>query len=148
MAAVDPVSVAVMVGLQALNQRNQARAANRAASADAANQRQTIQLAQDANNRKRRDQLRRIQATQRARFGAQGLRSAGGSAAAVLSGFEKATNRDIRDDTSLTNLRLNEINRRLEDTRRANLLAPKNFVRDRIFGEFGKRIPMLSLLDQ
>ncbi len=136
------------IALQALNQRGQARAANQAASAEAARQSQAIQLTQEANNQKRREQLRQIQATQRARFGAQGLRSAGGSAAAVLSGFEKSTNRDIRDDTGLTNLRLGEINRRLEDTRRANLLAPKNFVRDRVFGELKKRIPLFSLLDQ
>lgn len=93
------------------------------AKADAQAQTQQIQQQQEVQLRDRREQLRRAMATQRARFGAQGLTAGGGgSAESTLSGLEGEAARDEEDATNLSSLRIDRINDDLEYQQRRSLL--------------------------
>ena len=70
----------------------------------------SIQEQQTIQNRQRREELRKAQATQRARFGSTGLNAAGGSAASVLSGLARQVDEAIVDQNALNKLRIDDIN--------------------------------------
>ena len=59
----------------------------------------------------RRDQLKRALATQRARFGASGLSSAGGSARAILNGLISESDREGRETASDTRRGIEDLTR-------------------------------------
>ena len=95
-----------------------------------------IRQAQQIDERQRRDRLRRALATQRARFGAEGI-GTGGSAQAVLAGLAAEAERENSDDRAMATARINRINDQYDwkrrkfvlETPRANLLEasrPKN----------------------
>ena len=65
---------------------------------------------QAAQERQKRDELRRAQATQRARFAGAGINPAVGSASSLLSGLANQVDQAIADNRSLTNLRIDDIN--------------------------------------
>lgn len=110
---------AVQFGMDMAQQKN----SQSEAKADAQAQTQQIQQQQEVQLRERREQLRRAMATQRARFGAQGLASgAAGSTESTLSGLEGEAARDEQDASSLSSLRIDRINDDLEYQQRRSLL--------------------------
>lgn len=112
---------AAMSALQlGLNAAQQAGAQDEAKAQARAQVRQ-IEQTQEIASRQRRDQLRRALATQRARFGAQGI-AYGGSAEATLSGIEAEAAREEADAQSLNDLRIGRLNDQLDWQRRRNLL--------------------------
>jgi len=133
-------------GIGLVQARNQARAQNAAADAAAQSQVQLIQRSQEIGERERRERLRRVLASQRAQFGAQGI-GGGGSADAVLQGFTKDTDRAIDDDRSLDALRIGSIDRALAERRRRNLLEASRAQTRVVFGQLGRTLGGLSLLE-
>ena len=140
-------ATAVTTAFQLVQQRQQAKAQNAAARAQADSQTQQIQQAQKIRERQRRDQLRRVLAAQRAQFGARGL-SRGGSADAVLKGLALDTERTIQDDRGLNDLRIADINRSLDLRRRRNLLELSSARRRSAFDLFGRGLKSISLLER
>lgn len=139
--------MAAEFGLKSLQQRSAARG-QESAQREAANARiAQIRETQALEERRRRERLRRAMATQRARFGAQGL-GAGGSAAAVLRGLEAEAGRDDRDSRALVDMRIGDIERGLAQSRRRNLLEASQMRQDFALGAFRKGLPkVLSLLE-
>ncbi|MEO5373440.1 MAG: hypothetical protein H7840_04080 [Alphaproteobacteria bacterium] len=92
----------------------------------------------NAKQQQRQDLLRRTLASQRARFGAMGIGSGGGSAAAVLNGFRQSSAQDEATDRLDTNLSLEDINRSLDYRYQQNLLDTQaetqrlNYQRERL----------------
>lgn len=113
---------AAMSALQIGMEAAQRGAQQQQAKAEAAAQAQQITTTQAISARERQDQLRRALATQRARFGAQGLLSTSGSARAVISGLEEDAERDDADSRLLTDLRLDRLNDQVDWQRRRSLL--------------------------
>jgi hypothetical protein len=109
---------ALQLGLDAAQQSN----AQAEAKAEARAQAEQLRQTQDIAARQRRDQLRRALATQRARFGAQGIAAGGGSAEAAIGGLEAEAAREEADAQSLGALRLGRLNDELDWQRRRNLL--------------------------
>jgi hypothetical protein len=79
-------------------------------------------LARDVEARKRRDQLKSDQATQRARFGALGVTATGGSAGAVMRGLSTAAWRDENDTNSAFDLNSLGMAQGFANQQRRNLL--------------------------
>ncbi len=145
MGGFEPASAA-MFALDMINQQRQARARERGVQAQAGADITTLRHQQEIRARQRNEALKRAQATQRARFGAQGI-GAGGSAQAVLDGLGAASARDAADETESLAARVADINANVRNLKRRNLLEGRNMVTDRIFGEIRKRLPVFSLLD-
>ncbi|MBK8208788.1 MAG: hypothetical protein IPK78_01385 [Rhodospirillales bacterium] len=113
---------AAMSALQFGMDMAQQNASQAEAKADARAQTQQIQQQQEVQSRERRDQLRRALATQRARFGAQGIAAGGGSAEAALGGLEAEAARDEQEASSVGTMRINRIDDQLDWQKRRNLL--------------------------
>jgi len=113
---------AAMSALQFGMDMAQQNASQAEAKADARAQTQQIQQQQEVQSRERRDQLRRALATQRARFGAQGIAAGGGSVEAALGGLEAEAARDEQDAASVGTMRITRINDELDSQQRRNLL--------------------------
>jgi len=113
---------AAMSALQIGMDAAQRQSATAAAKADANAQTEQIRQAQEVQSRERQAQLRRALATQRARFGAQGIAGTGGSADAALSGMEAEAQRQEADAQSLNDLRVGRIGDQIDWQRRRNLL--------------------------
>ena len=145
MGSIDPITAA-MFTLGAIQKRQQAKTQERFARGQADQQIAELRLQQQTQDRRRADALRRTQATQRARFGSQGL-GGSGSASAVLDGLSAASARDAADHAGAVNTRVADINHQLGNIRRRNLLEQRNLIQNRVFGEIDKRLPRLSLLD-
>jgi hypothetical protein len=109
---------ALQMGLDADQQKN----AQSQAKAEARAQAKQIEQTQEIAARQRREQLRRALATQRARFGAQGVAAESGSAEATLSGLEAEAMREEAESRSLSELRIGRLNDQLDWQRRRNLL--------------------------
>ena len=112
-------TTAMQTGLELAQQK----AASAEAKADTRAQQQQIQQTQEISDRQRRDQLRRALATQRARFGAQGIVTGSGSGAAALSGLEAEADRAETDSQALSNLRIGRLSDQLDWQRQRNLLS-------------------------
>jgi len=129
---------ALQTGLQLVQAKQQARAGNAAAASAAQFQRQQAEQAQAIRERDRRERLRRALASQRARFGAQGIGGGigigGGSAEAVLQGLANDTERMIADERGQLGLSLAAIDRDLAERRRRNLLELSSARRRLAFG--------------
>lgn len=113
---------AAMSALQFGMDMAQQNASQAEAKADARAQTQQIQQQQEVQSRERRDQLRRALATQRARFGAQGIAAGGGSVEAALGGLEAEAARDEQAASSAGAMRIDRIDDQLDWQRRRNLL--------------------------
>jgi hypothetical protein len=100
----------------------QQKATQAEAKAEAQAQARQIQEGREIDSRQRRDQLRRALATQRARFGAQGLAAGGGSVDAALSGLEAEAEREESDAQRLTDTRMSRLSEEAGWQRRRNLL--------------------------
>jgi hypothetical protein len=112
---------AVQMGLAAAQQSRQAEHMRAAQAADARAQINQIRLANDIDARRRQEQLRRALASQRARFGAQGV-ATGGSADAVLHGLAAESQRRDEDSRALAQQRIAGINQDIEWSDRRSLL--------------------------
>jgi len=148
MAGIDPVSLAfsaAMAGMNSIQARQQARSANRQAQAQAAQKTAVLNRAQQIEERRRKDQLKRDTATQRARFAAQGTGARGGSAAAVLQGLARPVDEAIEDTRLRTESSISAINENLSYRNRTNLLEASAPLRRFAFNTFAKH--GTSLLD-
>jgi len=129
---------ALQTGLQLVQAKQQARTDNAAAASAAQFQRQQAEQAQAIRERDRRERLRRALASQRARFGAQGIGGGigigGGSAEAVLTGLANDTERAIRDERERLGLSFQALERDLAERRRRNLLELSSARRRLAFG--------------
>lgn len=120
------VPTAALTAMQVSMEGSQAKAQDKAMRANADAQSAQLRYAQQVDEADRRERLRRAIATQRARFGAQGL-SSSGSATAVLSGLAAEADREATASANLTSLRLNALDQQV-DGRRSLLEAssPRN----------------------
>ena len=100
---------AAMTALQMGMDVAQQKSAEKEAKAEARAQTQQIQQTQAIATRQRQDQLRRALATQRARFGAQGVAAGSGSAEAALGGLEAEATREDAESRSLGELRIGRL---------------------------------------
>ncbi len=115
-----------MMGLKMVQSSQQSKAQQ---GATVAQQRADIQQRQyqlQIQERDKRDRLNRALATQRSRFGAQGLNPAAGSAAALLEGLRKETEQSIADQRGFENMRINQLAKNNKRQARVNLLENRN----------------------
>jgi hypothetical protein len=122
-------SLAVMAALAAASAAATAAQANRRASAEAdaqnnavAAQFQQQALAAEIEERRRQEQLKRERAQRLARFGAQGVSSGGGSAAAVLGGLSAESARQGAESARQRSLAMSSSLLDLADRNRLTLL--------------------------
>jgi hypothetical protein len=104
---------------------------------------QEIQARNREENRKRREELRRRLAAQRARAGAAGVATRGGSSDAVLRGLVEETDRADRAASNSVRRQISELRRNASSARRSNLLDLADNVAGSVFGGSGRS----SLLD-
>jgi hypothetical protein len=136
------------IALGLAQQANQASTANaqldaqqRSIEANAARQRQLMELQRGSEERKRRNLLEKATASARASFGARGLSSSDGSASALLSGVEGEFEAEQAERDSAFGLQLGGLEQGLSDSlsridqqRQRNLLQDGQSVNNRIFG--------------
>ncbi|MCW8861881.1 MAG: hypothetical protein OQK07_05605 [Rhodospirillales bacterium] len=120
MAGLETAAIISLIGtgISAIGGMQQSAAASRNARRQADAERQRALMAQDIEDRRRRERARQLIAAQRARFGASGT-GAGGSGAAVLAGLSTRTEGEIAEERGLLGLRLS-------DARSRNLLAERD----------------------
>lgn len=138
---------AAMSALQFGMDMAQQKTAREEAKADARAQTQQIQQQQEIQSRERRDQLRRALATQRARFGSQGIAASGGSVDAALGGLEAEAARDEQDANSLGTMRISRINDELDWQKRRNLLDASSPRYRSAFSLMQRSLRSIPLLD-
>jgi hypothetical protein len=135
----SPWMIAANAGLTGLSQLGgirQQRQQQQIAQAQSAAQARELQRRQAAEERKRRERLKANVATQRARFGASGLSSRGGSGAAVIAGLTQRTDQQSADAA------------RDFEFQRTNLLEASRPARRDGFKLFQKTIsPLVNLFD-
>jgi hypothetical protein len=83
---------------------------------------QEIQARNREENRKRREELRRRLAAERARAGAAGVATRGGSSDAVLRGLVEETDRAERAGSNSLRNQISELRRNASSARRSSLL--------------------------
>jgi hypothetical protein len=135
---------ALQLGIDAA-QQNSAQAE---AKAEARAQERQIQQTREMAARQRRDQLRRALATQRARFGAQGIAAGGGSAEAAIGGLEAEAAREEADAQNLSELRIGRLNDQLDWQRRRNLLDASSSRYRTAFSLVQRSLRSVPLLDE
>lgn len=106
--------------LSQLQQDQQDKLLNEQEEAEIA--REKIATATETADRKRRDALKRAVSRQRAKFGARGVGSAGGSSEAVLLGLFEESETEKEERERLDNIRLSAIDQDLDSLQRKNLL--------------------------
>lgn len=126
---------ALKVGMQSAQQQ-----------ATASQQADEIRAAQQANQRKREEQLKRSLATQRARFGAQGV-SGGQSAEAALRGFVSETERNKAEDDRLATMRIGRLQSQADWSSRRNLLQLASPIKQGGTSLFRSSLGQRSLID-
>ena len=138
---------AAMSVLQMGLESEQARNQTAAQEANARAQTEQIRQNQIIEERKRRDRLRRALATQRARFGAQGIGS-GGSSQAVLAGLAAEAEQENADSRAQASSRISQINDQLAWSRRKNLLEasrPGNRMAFGLLQQGFRNVPLLEI---
>jgi hypothetical protein len=115
--------------------------AQKAATADQINQ---LNYAQQVDEQARRDRLKQAVATQRARFGAQGIASSP-SANAVLDGLAGETDQAIADQSAMTSLRVSNLNDSL--AQRRSLLEASSPTNQLTFSLMQKGLRTIPLID-
>ena len=99
------ITSAIFSGIKQIGSLRQQRAQQRAAQTRNQSEAARIQREFEIRERNRRERLRKTVAAQRARFGALGIGSAGGSAAAIITGLQSKTDADSRFDLEGVGLR-------------------------------------------
>lgn len=85
-------------------------------------QNQQLKIKRDADERKRRNALKKELAASRARFGSSGIGSSGGSSDAILEGLTKKYNDETSDAAAFNNLNWQSAN----ESANANLLSQES----------------------
>ncbi len=98
------IASVIMGGLSMAQSAQQAKHSRNLQHKQFAQQQQRAYAEQAEKERRSREKLRKTLAAQRARFGARGVSSGGGSAAALLAGMEAETARDIAADRRLLDM--------------------------------------------
>mgnify|MGYP000412557603 CR=1 FL=1 len=135
MAAVTPLMVAqVGMGLMATHRASQqAKAQSNAARNAYQTRANEINAQQKAEERRRQETLDRESATQRARFGALGISSAGGSSAAVLNGLQTNSDAESADRARQLGIARDRSSQAYSNSASSDLLAKKSaFVQDNL----------------
>ena len=130
MAAMTPLlttgaalAVSAASNEQSTNQLKQTQALGKAQSeASAALKRTTIQQEAAADKADRKTALRKVVASRKANFGAQGVSSDGGSSEAVLLGLVRESEIDQAQEDSTAALKLAAIEQDLEQENAINIL--------------------------
>lgn len=138
---------AAMSAMQLGMDMAQQNAAQAQAKAEAQAQTQQIQQTQAIQSRERQEQLRRALATQRARFGAQGI-GGDGSAAAALGGLAAEAAREDQDASTLSATRIDRINDGLAWQQRRSLLDASQSRYRTAFSLMQRSLRSVPLLDE
>ncbi|OHC74839.1 MAG: hypothetical protein A3G18_10380 [Rhodospirillales bacterium RIFCSPLOWO2_12_FULL_58_28] len=128
------------------NSRKIAREQNKMEAENVRTGIQRIQQAQQKTEELNRADLRKELATQRARFGAQGIVSTDGSSKAVLDGLRKQTEEAINDNRAASNRQVDDIGRKISNSRRLNLLQESYDKPRRMYGLFRQSIRNIPLI--
>lgn len=134
---------ALQIGMNAAQSKSAADEANASAEAQV----DQIRQAQAVQSRDRAEQLKRALATQRARFGAQGLAAGGGSADAALAGLEAESQRQEDDSQAQAALRIGNIEDQAAYQQRRNLLSASSFAYRTGLSSFQRGIRSVPLLE-
>jgi hypothetical protein len=136
-------------GLNLALAQQSAQRQSRAIDADRDRQIAAIRQRDDEERRRGEDQLRRQLATQRARAAAAGVGSGGGSADAVLRGLIEESEAAQRAREQSSALRIDELRRRAQQSRRRNLLdlagGPAGGALRSLGRETGRQISLIDL---
>lgn len=106
-----------------------------------------IRRSQEIEARRQKEALKRGQATQRANFGASGLNSSAGSAAAVLGGMGKRVDKKLALDAQEAEYGIAINNAVYKNTKRKNLLALSAPLERMAYGQMQKKLNSVNLLD-
>jgi hypothetical protein len=104
---------------------------------------QELQARNREENRKRREELRRRLAAERARAGAAGVATRGGSSDAVLRGLVEETDKEDQAAGNVVSRQISELRRTASSTQRNSLLNLAGGTAGSVFGGSGRS----SLLD-
>jgi hypothetical protein len=132
--------------LQIAQQNQQAALARAAEEAQARGQIEQIQQSAQANERQRQYAIKRALATQRARYGAQGI-GAGGSADSVLAGMAAEAQRENQETRKAAQLRINQIREQGAWQNTRNLLDASQFANRSAFNLVQQGLRTVPLLD-
>ena len=144
---IPTAAMAVMqMGVDTAQRGRQARIAQSTAADQAQFQAEQIRQAQAIESEKRRRALRDALATQRARFGAQGV-AVGASADAVLGGLAKEAADQERHSGALNNLRIGQIQNQAAWSGRRNLLEQSQSTYRAAFNLAQKGLQRVPLFD-
>ncbi|MEK7244437.1 MAG: hypothetical protein AAB223_00265 [Pseudomonadota bacterium] len=141
--APQAIMTVIGLGLNAIQTQRQAKAGRAQVETEAAANAADVETQRAAAEREREERLRRALATQRARFAAQGLDPAQGSAAAVLGGLVAEAEREAEEDREQVNSRLGLLDRRRR--RQLDLLSASG--ERAALNIFRRALPSRSLLD-
>jgi hypothetical protein len=132
--------------LQIAQQKQQAELARATEEAQARGQIEQIQQSARMSERERQDAIKRALATQRARYGAQGI-GAGGSADAVLAGMAAEAQRETQEIRKTAQLRINQIREQGAWQHTRNLLDASQFANRSAFNLVQQGLRTVPLLD-
>jgi hypothetical protein len=131
---------------QMAHQNQQTELARATHEAQARAQIEQIQQSRQASERQRQDALKRALATQRARFGGQGVNT-GGSADAVLAGMAAEAQREGAEARDLAQIRINQIRDQAGWQNRKNLLDASQFASRSAFNLVQQGLRTVPLLE-
>ena len=138
------ISAALQTGLKTVQSNAAAKQAYALQNRDRQAQIQRIERTRQIEDQRRKAQLKRALATQRARFGASGVSSSGGSAASLLTGLQRAAEGETARAWELAGMDIDTINRRS----RRDLLDASSQRNQFLFGQLQRSIPIaVSLLE-
>jgi len=126
----------------------QTEAAIEAYHAQTEAQARQIRQAQEIEEKRTRDSLRRALAAQRARFGGSGLTGADGSAGAVLQGLTNQAESEMRANREQAEARLADLDLAYSVRRRRSLLDAANTRASQLFNLLRQGIGTFSLLER
>ena len=132
--------------MQIAQQKQQAELARATEEAQARGQIEQLQQSVQASERQRQNAIKRALATQRARYGAQGI-GTGGSADAVLAGMAAEAERETREARKAAQLRINQIREQGAWQNTKNLLDTSQFANRSAFNLVQQSLRTVPLLD-
>jgi len=139
-------SMALQMGMEYVMNSQNAKATNRVEQARVDARAASLRRAGDIEERRKHEELKRIAASQRASFAAQGTGGRGGSADAVIGGLTRTYNQNIADSRSLAQTELSGLQATLGASKRANLLEASNATRRFIYSSLKKNLPEIKKL--
>ena len=134
LATLGHVATLANTGLGIVQSHNQAAAQQAAVQAQQQAQQNIAYQKQAVEEKQRREQLARDQATARARFGAMGM--SGGSSQAVLDGLQSKASQEIADSRSVLDSQWNASNDAFQQQQKRNLLEQQQARQKQLIGLF------------